>query len=594
MSADDFADAEVISGTSGSTAFDLTGATSETGEPIPADGLTVWFSWTAPDNNPTQFDTAASSGDPDTYLSVYTGSSVGALTLIVDDDDSANDPDVGDPDYGTSRLHFTPTSGVTYYIQIDTFEASPVTGVLTWAPYVEPPPAPTAGTWTQAAGRNFHTAWPGDDIIVTGTDLDAVTTVTIGDFTQASFTATDSTHLTITVGSNARSGPIVVSNSSGSDNASGFATVIFPGPWIQPATTWGPEQDSTDVDTVMHLGGREFWPGNDDTTLSELYGSTDNSVSRGAGIPGSGTSAIYTSISQGGDWNTAVDVRPGGTGLDRSHGFMGQGGGYIDVPGGDDDARHLLMPPLDVDFPDGALDMEVESETGVFADGLRVQPLIFRQLFETTSVDGFTGTLQHPATDWTLQIRRLPESRYVVYDPDAPAPAYPAWSFPDDLSGYPVLLEAPATAPGPPTHTTINPPSSGPYFPPEYYPPLEVLVEEDSDVFLGEDIGVIEVIGLDDEARLGLVTTFDAYAAGTTLAALRTEEPGGPTRDLNGPAWLNPVTGVYQGATSFVSQPSTSRIVLSARYTPPRYRFLYEEPPGGGWTVGRIAWGSGG
>lgn len=87
-------------------------ATKETGEPNHAGnagGKSVWWNWTAPDNNSATFTTKGSGFN--TLLAVYTGSSVSGLTLVASDNDSGQ--------CGTSQVTFTPTSGTTYRVAVD-------------------------------------------------------------------------------------------------------------------------------------------------------------------------------------------------------------------------------------------------------------------------------------------------------------------------------------------------------------------------------------------------------------------------------------------------------------------------------------------
>ena len=102
---DNFASARVLSGTS--TTGNNSTATGEVGEPDRT-YHSVWFTWTAPASVSSQIDTEGS--DFDTYLYIYTGTTLTGLTLVASDDDSG----IG----VTSKIIFTPTSGVTYYIKI--------------------------------------------------------------------------------------------------------------------------------------------------------------------------------------------------------------------------------------------------------------------------------------------------------------------------------------------------------------------------------------------------------------------------------------------------------------------------------------------
>src|SRR5688572_20662531 len=73
---DRFADAQVISGSIGTTTDSNNGASKEPGEPNHAGepgGSSIWFRWTAPASGRFSFNTVGSSFD--TLLAVYTGTS---------------------------------------------------------------------------------------------------------------------------------------------------------------------------------------------------------------------------------------------------------------------------------------------------------------------------------------------------------------------------------------------------------------------------------------------------------------------------------------------------------------------------------------
>lgn len=119
---DNFANAQVISGCSGSVNGSNIGATAESGEPqhFPPGGgglgggdRSVWYRWQAPSTGSVNLTTAGSRYD--TVLSVYTGSSVSSLTLAgPQSDDTGNDR--------TSNLNFNATAGVTYRIAVDGYD----------------------------------------------------------------------------------------------------------------------------------------------------------------------------------------------------------------------------------------------------------------------------------------------------------------------------------------------------------------------------------------------------------------------------------------------------------------------------------------
>lgn len=134
---DDFADAMLIAGASGSTApIDINQATVEVDEPTGSCltfgpvAQTVWFKWVAPSGDAVTFNTADSRDAcddlPDTTLTVWTGNALNALTQIACDDDSG-------PGF-TSTLTFTPSGGTTYYIQFGVAYPGVACGsaVLTW------------------------------------------------------------------------------------------------------------------------------------------------------------------------------------------------------------------------------------------------------------------------------------------------------------------------------------------------------------------------------------------------------------------------------------------------------------------------------
>jgi hypothetical protein len=112
---DDFANAEVVTGSTGTTTGTNVEATDETGEPAnhftdDLGGASVWYAWTAPSSGLFAFDTFGSDVTLDTVLGVYTGS-LGSLTEIGYNDD-----------YGgaccDSRVVFAATSGTTYYVGV--------------------------------------------------------------------------------------------------------------------------------------------------------------------------------------------------------------------------------------------------------------------------------------------------------------------------------------------------------------------------------------------------------------------------------------------------------------------------------------------
>ncbi|MCF3652248.1 S8 family serine peptidase [Synoicihabitans lomoniglobus] len=109
---DDFADRAVLAGEVVSVRNSLERATSEAGEPSHAGrlGRSLWFTWTAPAAGLVSIDTRGSLGD--TQLSVYTGTTLSGLNLVVDNDNES-------AGFLTSRVNFTAASGTSYHIAVD-------------------------------------------------------------------------------------------------------------------------------------------------------------------------------------------------------------------------------------------------------------------------------------------------------------------------------------------------------------------------------------------------------------------------------------------------------------------------------------------
>jgi len=128
---DNFANAIVLSGTSGSVAATTVEATGQAGEPSPGSMgqlNSVWYKWTAPTSASMIAEITA--GNYDTYLAIYTGSALNALTLVDYDDDSG--------DGLLSYVTFPVTSGTTYYIQVDGFSIATGSFTLAWSRLVDP------------------------------------------------------------------------------------------------------------------------------------------------------------------------------------------------------------------------------------------------------------------------------------------------------------------------------------------------------------------------------------------------------------------------------------------------------------------------
>jgi hypothetical protein len=124
---DNFAAAQVLTGSSGSVSGTTQNATKEAGEPNHAGnagGHSIWYRWTAPAAGTVTLTTAGSSFN--TLLAVYTGSAVNALTRLAQNDDvSRNDR--------SSRLTFNATSGTTYRIAVDGYGGAVGSVTLNWS-----------------------------------------------------------------------------------------------------------------------------------------------------------------------------------------------------------------------------------------------------------------------------------------------------------------------------------------------------------------------------------------------------------------------------------------------------------------------------
>lgn len=163
---DTFANATTISGLSGSTDANNTGALTESGESVSiitddnafgvSVGASIWYSWTAPATGNVTFNTFPTNNTPpyDTVLAVYTGNSLGNLSLVGGNDDA---PGVTN---GTSLVTFYANAGTTYFIEVAGFNSPPVAQgdtSLNWSTTV---PGFSAGTFrftsTSYTAGNFE------------------------------------------------------------------------------------------------------------------------------------------------------------------------------------------------------------------------------------------------------------------------------------------------------------------------------------------------------------------------------------------------------------------------------------------------------
>ncbi|HEV7564619.1 MAG TPA: hypothetical protein VGO31_01515, partial [Microbacteriaceae bacterium] len=118
---DDFANAQTISGVSGSTSGTTVSATGQVGEPHGFTG-TVWFSWRALANEDEVV--TGTVGGNGAHTSVYTGSSIGGLTQV----SAQNESSPG------SGAQFAAKRGVTYFVQLQGASPSSGASALDWGP----------------------------------------------------------------------------------------------------------------------------------------------------------------------------------------------------------------------------------------------------------------------------------------------------------------------------------------------------------------------------------------------------------------------------------------------------------------------------
>src|SRR5437867_9544055 len=127
---DNFANRASLTGPSGQVQDSNLDATKEPQEPNiagEAGGKSVWWTWVAPEGGRATFYTLTSGID--TLLGVYTGSSLGSLQLVADNDDL-------DKAAVESLVSFVATKAMEYQISVDGFEADSGRIVLTW--FLEP------------------------------------------------------------------------------------------------------------------------------------------------------------------------------------------------------------------------------------------------------------------------------------------------------------------------------------------------------------------------------------------------------------------------------------------------------------------------
>lgn len=124
---DAFGNCLVITGITGTVSGSTRDATRQTSEPnhagVGSGSGSIWYCWTAPTNGPFTFETTGSSFD--TLLGVYTGATVGGLTLIASDNNSATN--------GASRVTLNAVSNTLYRIAVDGVSGQEGVVKLAWS-----------------------------------------------------------------------------------------------------------------------------------------------------------------------------------------------------------------------------------------------------------------------------------------------------------------------------------------------------------------------------------------------------------------------------------------------------------------------------
>jgi subtilisin family serine protease len=164
---DDFANAQWLTGTSGSVRGDNRYASVELGEPRDRAnfGKTLWYRWTAPDSGEWWTFDVTSGTSFDSLLAIYLGDRHDQLNIVV-----ANDNDGSDR---ASRVSFAATPGTDYSIEVANerwYDPTSV-GAFTLSWYPSPPPVLTGVEMSPSQGA------PGTRVIFTGTNLTGATTV---------------------------------------------------------------------------------------------------------------------------------------------------------------------------------------------------------------------------------------------------------------------------------------------------------------------------------------------------------------------------------------------------------------------------------
>jgi len=217
---DDFAAAQIVTGSSGTVPGSNVAASKEPQEPFHAGdegGKSVWYRWTAPGSGTWTFDTRGSSFN--TLLAVYTGGALANLVAVADNDNI--------PGTNTSSVAFSAAAGTVYWIAVDGFLGDPGEGapnpvaasgaiVLNWSPAANA--QPQISNFSPAGGT------VGTSVVIAGVNFLGTTGVTFN-ATPAVFTVSSNLQITATVPRGATTGPIRVLKPGGTATSGSSFTV---------------------------------------------------------------------------------------------------------------------------------------------------------------------------------------------------------------------------------------------------------------------------------------------------------------------------------------------------------------------------------
>jgi subtilisin-like proprotein convertase family protein len=195
---DNFAQAQVIAGTAGTTSGSNVGATKEIGERdhvFNTGGRSVWYRWQPSVSGSATLSTAGSNFD--TLLAVYTGSNVNAVTTIVQNDDVAGG-------VLTSSVTFNAVAGTDYRIAVDGYGGVSGNIILNWnlngnptptpTPTVTPTPSPTPTPPPNCSTPGFTPNQPIPDNTPAGVNIPLVVTGLSGSITDLNVNLSSVTH----------------------------------------------------------------------------------------------------------------------------------------------------------------------------------------------------------------------------------------------------------------------------------------------------------------------------------------------------------------------------------------------------------------